>query len=327
MNQKNLIVKATFIVFAFWWTVCNLYTLITDRKWFWESIPLMAHSLYQNVAGFFVGIAFTASLIFLVRTVALNRLQPGSFNGVTSSIGPVPILAPPAKRVKTKDFLSIESERVKQCIEANKANQSNEEHAIPKTSEPQSEAHGAAAPTPANRADVKDEVQGRIYGADLDEDGNYPEDPDEDSIEWADLSEEVMQNAFKTTDLNELGELGLAASGEALVHATEAPIDGVDPDLLASPEKCSLGADGLELVADGIPVISNSGESDLVATSERCRESDPADQAVPADSTGKPKESSIEPSGIPLSHDCGVAIQDVPKDPVSNYKKTSARRS
>ncbi|MBK4738923.1 CRISPR-associated endonuclease Cas3'' [Noviherbaspirillum pedocola] len=120
MNHKNPIIKATFIVFAFWWTVCNAYTLFTDPVWFWESLPAMRYGLFITVVGLLCGLVISAALIVLERSLALDRLKGGSFLGITSTIGPVPILAPPAKRVKAKECLPIESERVKQWIAANK---------------------------------------------------------------------------------------------------------------------------------------------------------------------------------------------------------------
>lgn len=120
MNQKNPIIKATFIVFATIWIAMNLYTLFTDPVWFWENIPNMIHGAYVTFVGCVMGVLITAGLILLERSLAQMKLQGGSFNGVLSSIGPVPILAPPARRVKAKESLPIESERVKQWIEANK---------------------------------------------------------------------------------------------------------------------------------------------------------------------------------------------------------------
>lgn len=120
MNAKNPIVKATFIVFATIWVAMNLYTLITDPVFFWENIPNMVHGVFITFVGCVMGVILTAGLILFERSVAQMRLQGGSFNGVTSSIGPVPILAPPARRAKAKECLPIESERVKQWIEANK---------------------------------------------------------------------------------------------------------------------------------------------------------------------------------------------------------------
>ncbi|WP_194713339.1 HD domain-containing protein [Noviherbaspirillum soli] len=120
MNQRNPIVKATFIVFASIWIAMNLYTLITDPVFFWENIPNMVHGAFVTLVGCVMGVVITAGLILLERSLAQMRLQGGSFNGITSSIGPVPILAPPAKRAKAKECLPIESERVKQWIEANK---------------------------------------------------------------------------------------------------------------------------------------------------------------------------------------------------------------
>ena len=120
MNAKNPIVKATFIVFATIWVAMNLYTLITDPVYFWENIPNMVHGAFITFVGCVMGVILTAGLILFERSVAQMRLQGGSFNGVTSSIGPVPILAPPAKRAKAKECLPVESERVKQWIEANK---------------------------------------------------------------------------------------------------------------------------------------------------------------------------------------------------------------
>lgn len=120
MNAKNPIVKATFIVFATIWVAMNLYTLITDPVFFWENIPNMVHGVFITFVGCVIGVILTAGLILFERSVAQMRLQGGSFNGVTSSIGPVPILAPPARRAKAKECLPIESERVKQWIEANK---------------------------------------------------------------------------------------------------------------------------------------------------------------------------------------------------------------
>ncbi|MBV0881484.1 hypothetical protein KTQ42_19540 [Noviherbaspirillum sp. L7-7A] len=120
MNARNPIVKATFIVFLSIWIPMNLYTLCTDPVFFWENIPNMIHGAFVTVVGCIMGVVITAGLILLERSLAQMRLQGGSFNGVTSSIGPVPILAPPAKRAKAKECLPIESERVKQWIEANK---------------------------------------------------------------------------------------------------------------------------------------------------------------------------------------------------------------
>lgn len=120
MNQKNPIVKATFIVFATIWIAMNLYTLFTDPVFFWANIPNMVHGAFVTFVGCVMGVVLTASLILLERSLAQMRLQGGTFNGITSSIGPVPILAPPAKRAKAKECLPIESERVKQWIEANK---------------------------------------------------------------------------------------------------------------------------------------------------------------------------------------------------------------
>lgn len=120
MNQKNPIVKATFIVFATIWIAMNLYTLFTDPVWFWENIPNMIHGAYITLVGCVMGVFITAGLILLERSLAQMKLQGGTFNGIRSSIGPVPILAPPAKRVKAKECLPVESTRVKQWIEANK---------------------------------------------------------------------------------------------------------------------------------------------------------------------------------------------------------------
>ncbi|MBV0882153.1 hypothetical protein KTQ42_23020 [Noviherbaspirillum sp. L7-7A] len=120
MNARNPIVKATFIVFLSIWIPMNLYTLFTDPVFFWENVPNMIHGAFVTVVGCVMGVVITAGLILLERSLAQMRLQGGSFNGVTSSIGPVPILAPPAKRAKAKECLPIESERVKQWIEANK---------------------------------------------------------------------------------------------------------------------------------------------------------------------------------------------------------------
>lgn len=120
MNQRNPIVKATFIVFATIWIAMNLYTLITDPVFFWGNIPNMVHGAFVTLVGCVMGVVITAGLILLERSLAQMRLQGGSFNGITSSIGPVPILAPPAKRSKAKECLPIESQRVKQWIEANK---------------------------------------------------------------------------------------------------------------------------------------------------------------------------------------------------------------
>ena len=46
MNQRNPIVKATFIVFATIWIAMNLYTLITDPVFFWGNIPNMVHGAF-----------------------------------------------------------------------------------------------------------------------------------------------------------------------------------------------------------------------------------------------------------------------------------------
>lgn len=120
MNARNPIVKATFIVFATIWIAMNLYTLFTDPVWFWENIPNMVHGAFVTLVGCVMGVIITAGLILLERSLAQMKLQGGSFNGITSSIGPVPILAQPAKRAKAKECLPIESERVRQWIEANK---------------------------------------------------------------------------------------------------------------------------------------------------------------------------------------------------------------
>jgi hypothetical protein len=120
MNARNPIVKATFIVFATIWVAMNFYTLFTDPVWFWENIPNMVHGAFVTLVGCVMGVVITAALILLERSLAQMKLQGGTFNGVTSSIGPVPILAPPAKRTKAKECLPIESERIRQWIEANK---------------------------------------------------------------------------------------------------------------------------------------------------------------------------------------------------------------
>lgn len=80
----------------------------------------MIHGAFVTLVGCVMGVFITAGLILLERSLAQMKLQGGTFNGVTSSTGPVPILAPPAKRTKAKECLPIESERIRHWIEANK---------------------------------------------------------------------------------------------------------------------------------------------------------------------------------------------------------------
>ena len=120
MNARNPIVKATFIVFATIWVAMNLYTLFTDPVWFWENIPNMTHGAFITLVGCVMGFVIALALILLERSLAQMKLQGGTFNGVTSSIGPVPILAPPARRAKAKECLPIESDRIRQWIDTNK---------------------------------------------------------------------------------------------------------------------------------------------------------------------------------------------------------------
>lgn len=144
-------------------------------------------------------------------------------------------------------------------------------------------------------------------------------------IDWQCLDEEVKRNGFETTESDSLPVIdsGLAISGEndSLPSILSLEIDGEDLSLFASSSVVDLTADDLDLVAVSSQEDIAHDYSAPVSLAEPAEMEAVSEMAVGADSKLVSEKHNEQPLGIPESHDRGTVIQDVPKDPISKYKK------
>lgn len=124
MNANNKVIRATAIVFGFWWLLLTARAFGGSPMEFLENWPLVgynvSHWILGVVSGLFIGIWF----IWFTRLSALNKLYAGKkgniLNGARSTLGkvPMPTSALPRIEVPSKR-LPIDSKKVLAWVEAN----------------------------------------------------------------------------------------------------------------------------------------------------------------------------------------------------------------
>ncbi|MWL91881.1 hypothetical protein [Cupriavidus sp. SW-Y-13] len=127
MNSKNRIFRAAVLVFGFWWIVFTLLEfggapLEVIRNWGYVS-----YSFGYWIAGSIGGLALGIWLIWFERVQAVNRLFKGmggnTINGIQSTLGLVPMLAPPSARIDSESKrLPMQSKAVMDWLELAKTN-------------------------------------------------------------------------------------------------------------------------------------------------------------------------------------------------------------
>lgn len=126
MNSKNQVVRAAVFVFGFWW----LFFTLLDSGWSpiavvrdWDYVVYgVRYWLLGSIGGLIFGIWW----IWFSRLRSLSRIFTGKggnlFNGVVSTLGPVPALHKPPRRVTAENQrLPIGSRVVQAWIDANRA--------------------------------------------------------------------------------------------------------------------------------------------------------------------------------------------------------------
>lgn len=126
MNSKNRIFRAALLVFGFWWIVFTLIEFGGSPLEVIQNWGYVSYSFGYWLTGAIGGLGIGIWLIWFQRVQALNRLYQGrggnSINGVMSTLGQVPMLAPPSKRVESESKrLPIQSKAVADWLEAAKA--------------------------------------------------------------------------------------------------------------------------------------------------------------------------------------------------------------
>lgn len=127
MNSKNRIFRAAVLVFGFWWIVFTLLEfggapLEVIRNWGYVS-----YSFGYWIAGTISGLALGIWLIWFERVQAVNRLFKGmggnAINGIQSTLGLVPMLAPPSARIDSESKrLPMQSKAVMDWLDLAKTN-------------------------------------------------------------------------------------------------------------------------------------------------------------------------------------------------------------
>jgi hypothetical protein len=127
VNSKNRIFRAAVLVFGFWWIVFTLLEfggapLEVIRNWGYVS-----YSFGYWIAGSIGGLALGIWLIWFERVQAVNRLFKGmggnAINGIQSTLGLVPMLAPPSARIDSESKrLPMQSKAVMDWLELAKTN-------------------------------------------------------------------------------------------------------------------------------------------------------------------------------------------------------------
>ena len=124
MNTNNKVIRATTIVFGFWWLLLTARAFGGSPMEFLDSWPLVgynvSHWILGVVSGLFIGVWF----IWFTRLSALNKLYAGKkgniLNGARSTLGkvPMPTLALPRVEAASKR-LPIASKKVLAWVAAN----------------------------------------------------------------------------------------------------------------------------------------------------------------------------------------------------------------
>jgi hypothetical protein len=126
LGSKNQVVKAAVYVFGFWW----LFFTLMDANWSPISVvrnwDYVVYGVRYWVMGSIGGLIFGVWWIWFSRLRSLGRIFTGKggnlFNGVVSTLGPVPALHKPPRRVAAENQrLPITSKLVTAWIEANQA--------------------------------------------------------------------------------------------------------------------------------------------------------------------------------------------------------------
>lgn len=146
----------------------------------------------------------------------------------------------------------------------------------------------------------------------------------ETGIDWSSLDNEVKQHGFEASETSLSAEVPCLDSDTGPDMLLSVPSVDMDDDTLslsAPSQDPDLTADDLDMVAvntSGDELLEYDSSKDKVEPSASAAMSNvPQDVGPMAASNCLTEES----SGIPGDHDLGTAIQDVPKDPVSKYKK------
>lgn len=122
MNSKNRIFRAALMVFGFWWIILTLVEFGGSPLEVIQNWGYVSYSLGYWIAGTLGGFGIGVWLIWFERVQAMNRLYKGrggnAVNGIWSTLGHVPMLAPASPRVpNASQRLPIQSKIVAGWVE------------------------------------------------------------------------------------------------------------------------------------------------------------------------------------------------------------------
>ncbi|WP_405124324.1 hypothetical protein [Pseudomonas alloputida] len=124
MNANNKVIRATAIVFGFWWLLLTARAFGGSPMEFLENWPLVGYNVSHWILGVVSGLIIGVWFIWFTRLSALNKLYAGKkgniLNGARSTLGkvPMPTSALPRIEVASKR-LPIGSEKVLAWVAAN----------------------------------------------------------------------------------------------------------------------------------------------------------------------------------------------------------------
>lgn len=124
MNANNRVIRATFLVFGFWWLVFTLMEFGGQPLEVLENWQYLGSTVSRWVLGVVGGLIIGVWYIWFGRVTAMNRLFKGKLgnrhNGARSTLGDVPTPSRTPKRVDSPSKrLPIDSQLVKTWVEAN----------------------------------------------------------------------------------------------------------------------------------------------------------------------------------------------------------------
>lgn len=115
---KNSIIADVVIVSAFWWIILTLFSFLVQPLVAMVAIDDMPYRFYMWGLGIAAGMFAGWWLIWFSRTRTLGKVHPDKMYGIESTLGTVPLLAPPPPRAKKKEVLPIASPAIQAWMES-----------------------------------------------------------------------------------------------------------------------------------------------------------------------------------------------------------------
>ncbi len=124
MNASNKIIRATVVVFGFWWLILTAWAFGGSPLMFIDNWAFVGFTITHWVLGVVSGLIIGIWFIWFARITAMNRLYKGKggtdHNGARSTLGAVPVPVKALKRVESESKrLPIENEKILSWLENN----------------------------------------------------------------------------------------------------------------------------------------------------------------------------------------------------------------